>query len=268
MTDKLAEIMAAKEKEISSIIRPVHEAELSRLAENASGSFRLKEKLESNSYLSVIAEIKRRSPSAGVIAENIKATDQAIQYYNAGADALSILTEKSYFGGEMSDLWQVTDLLRDHQRAVPCLRKDFMLHPIQVVEAAEAGAAAILIIVRALTDDSIHRLYDAANLAGLDSLFEIHCEAELERALDCDAKIIGVNNRDLKNFRIDLSLSERLIPQISDGIIPISESGIRNQDDANRVLESGAKAILVGETLMKENSLDDFIPSLQHCGSR
>lgn len=268
MKDKLAEIMAAKEKEISSIIRPVREGELTRLAENASHSFRLKEQIESNDHLSVIAEIKRRSPSAGVIAENIKATDQAIQYYNAGADALSILTEKTYFGGEMRDLWQVTDLLHDHQRSMPCLRKDFMLHPIQVVEAAEAGASAILIIVRALSDDCIHRLYDAANLAGLDSLFEIHCEAELERALDCDAKIIGVNNRDLKDFHIDLSLSESLIPQISNDVIPISESGIRNKEDAIRVCEAGAQAILVGETLMKENVLDEFIPSLQHCRSR
>ena len=261
--DKLAEIMAAKEQEIAPIVRPVREAELSRLADSGTQTFRLQKALGNPDHLNVIAEIKRRSPSAGEIATAANAVDQAIRYYNAGADALSILTDQPYFGGEMKDLWEVTDLLRDHQRATPCLRKDFMLHPVQVVEAAEAGASAILIIVRALEDDAINRLYDAANLAGLDSLFEIHTEAELERAPRFDPKIVGVNNRDLKKFTTDLSISEALIPQFPDSVIAVSESGIWSGEDAARVRQIGAQAILVGEALMRSEDTDALMAEFQ-----
>ena len=134
-----------------------------------------------------------------------------------------------------------------------------MLHPIQVLEAAEAGASAILIIVRALDDASIQALYDAANLAGLDSIFEIHEERELEKALRFDPQIIGVNNRDLKRFKTDLAISEALIPQIPENITAISESGIFNVEDAERARACGADALLVGEALMRSQDTEALI---------
>jgi indole-3-glycerol phosphate synthase len=126
-----------------------------------------------------------------------------------------------------------------------------MVHPIQVLEAREAGASAILIIVRALIDEEIATLFNAAKAAGLDALFEIHHEAELERALRHGAEIIGVNNRDLAIFKTDLGLSERLIPQFPAHVIAVSESGIFTAADASRVRKAGAHAVLVGEALMK-----------------
>jgi len=215
--DKLAEIMAAKRHAIRNQIRPVRDSELERLSrmQRQGGSF-LKA-LARKDRLSVISEIKRKSPSAGeIVAADLDAVEQARKYVNAEADCFSVLTDMDYFGGTLQDLWDVVEFLEVHGRKTPCLRKDFMVHPVQVVEAAEAGARAILIIVRALEDDEIKALYEAASIAGLDSLFEIHEERELEKALEFDPKIIGVNNRDLKRFKTDLAVSELLIPQIPD----------------------------------------------------
>ena len=151
----------------------------------------------SEDELSVIAEIKRKSPSAGDIAKEASAIEQARTYLNADANALSILTDKKYFDGQLEDLWEVNEFLANHQRKIPTLRKDFMIHPIQVLEALEAGARAILLIVRALSDDELQSLREAADIAGIDCLYEIHEIEELDKALKHDPKIIGVNNRDL-----------------------------------------------------------------------
>lgn len=257
--DKLTEIMEWKRQEIADRLRPVRESELSHLGDIKHPGPRFSEVLQRDEGLAVIAEIKRRSPSAGEIATIPDAPDQARKYVNANVDCMSILTDEKYFGGTLKDLWNVTDFLNDHQRHTPCLRKDFMVHPLQVVEAAEAGAKAILIIVRALDDESIKVLYDAANLAGLDSLFEIHGESELERALKHGPKIVGVNNRDLRRFVTDIGISENLIPQIPSDIIRISESGIFNELDAGRAFEAGADAVLVGEALMKADDPEELV---------
>ena len=252
MSDKLTEIMAWKRQEVAPLLRPVSLDELSRL--NASlpkpPSFASALK-RPDGKLGVISEIKRRSPSAGAIAESIAATDQALRYQAAGASALSVLTDTKFFGGTLDDLRSVTQLFREKPPAIPCLRKDFMVHPIQVLQAREAGASAILIIVRALTDADIKTLFDAATAAGLDALFEIHNEPELDRSVRHGAKIIGVNNRDLAIFKTDLGLSERLIPKFPKDVIAVSESDIFTGADAARVKTCGAHAILVGEALMK-----------------
>lgn len=258
--DKLSEIMAAKRKALESNMRPVKEQELERLGrmQTQGGSF-LKA-LARKDRLSVIAEIKRKSPSAGEIAPvTLDAVEQAREYVNAEADCLSILTDTDYFGGNLQDLWDVVEFLECHERKTPCLRKDFMVHPIQVAEAAEAGARCILIIVRALEDDEIKRLRDAAETAGLDILYEIHEERELEKALRFDPKIVGVNNRDLKRFKTDLAVSELLIPKIPKGIIKVSESGIFDLENATRARECGADAILVGEALMKAEDTEELM---------
>jgi len=250
--DKLAEIMANKRREIAPLVRPVFEEELARahasLPPVPSFAHALR---RADGKLAVIAEIKRRSPSAGAIRENITALDQAKRYQAARANALSVLTDERYFGGRLADLEEVTAYFQENAPAIPCLRKDFMIHPVQVLQAREAGASAILIIVRALEDADIAVLYRSAKAAGLDALFEIHNEADLERAVQHGAKIIGVNNRDLAVFKTDLALSERLIPQFPKNVIAVSESGIFNAQDAARVRAAGARAILCGEALMR-----------------
>ncbi len=252
MSDKLTEIMAWKRQEIAPRLRVVTETDLARLDASLPRPPSFREALaRPDGQLAVIAEIKRRSPSAGAIREDIAATDQALRYQTAGASALSVLTDTKFFGGTLEDLRTVTDLLRNRPPQIPCLRKDFMVHPLQVAEARESGASAILIIVRALTDEEIRVLHGAAQAAGLDALFEIHTEAEVDRAVRHGARIIGVNNRDLAIFKTDLGLSERLIPRFPKDVVAVSESGIFTGDDARRVRAAGARAVLVGEALMK-----------------
>ena len=254
MADKLIEIMAWKRKEIAELIRPVTLEELQRLHESMPSVPSFARALRrTDGTLAVIAEIKRRSPSAGAIAPTASSTEQALNYRHAQADCLSVLTDEKYFGGTLRDLETVTQEFRDGPPALPCLRKDFMVHPIQVLQARQAGASAILIIVRALTDDEIRVLFDAAKAAGLDALFEIHSEPELDRAVSHQAEIIGVNNRDLAIFKTDLALSERLIPTFPKGVISVSESGIHTPADARRASGCGADAVLVGEALMKSS---------------
>jgi len=261
MSDRLSEIMAHKRREIRDRIRPVRPEELARFHRGGDG--RLVRALGKSESLAVIAEVKRKSPSAGEIDGDLDAADQARRYVNGDADALSILTDEKYFGGSLRDLWEVAELLRDHGRRTPCLRKDFMVDPIQVLEAAEAGASAILLIVRALTPDELKRLREAADRAGLDSLYEVHSEEELETALAHNPRIIGVNNRDLSRFVTDIAISERLIPLIPDGILAISESGIFTGSDAARARETGADAVLVGEALVRAGDPEALIRELK-----
>ncbi len=249
--DKLTEIMEWKRREIADRIRDIDPSEFAPHAAQAAERGSFLQALQSPPGLAVIAEIKRRSPSAGQIKDLGPALDQANHYQAAQADCLSILTDSKFFGGELADLAAVTASFRSRSVRIPCLRKDFMIHPVQVLEAAQAGAAAILIIVRALDDAAMLALRQAADLAGLDSLYEIHNEPDLERALAHDARIVGVNNRDLAVFKTDLALSERLIPLFPKHVVPISESGIWTPADAARVKACGAKAILVGEALMR-----------------
>ena len=263
--DKLTEIMAHKREEIAPLVRPVSLDELARLNASLPTPPSFASALRRpDGRLAVIAEIKRRSPSAGAIKEGISALAQAQRYQAAGADALSILTDKKYFSGELSDLREVTTHFAVVPPAKPCIRKDFMVHPIQVLQAREAGASAILIIVRALNDADIATLFAAAQAAGLDALFEIHTEPELGRALLHGAKIIGVNNRDLAIFKTDIGLSERLIPLFPKDVIAVSESGFSTGADAARARACGAHALLVGESLMRAENpaglIEEFRP--------
>jgi indole-3-glycerol phosphate synthase len=262
--DKLTEIMEWKRREIAPRIRVVTERELSRLDASMPrpASF-LSALRRGDGGLAVIAEIKRRSPSAGEIAANASAVDQAGAYQLAGADALSVLTDAKYFGGTLDDLRDVTARLRASGHALPCLRKDFMVHPIQVLEARESGASAILIIVRALTDDEIAVLHGAARAAGLAALFEVHTEEEVTRAAAHGAQVIGVNNRDLSVFTTDLGLSERLIGRFPKEVVAVSESGIVSAADAARARRAGAHAVLVGEALMRSSDPAALVASFR-----
>jgi indole-3-glycerol phosphate synthase len=267
MSDKLSEIMAWKRREIAPLLRDVSEVELAKLDASLPRPPSFATALRrADGNLAVIAEIKRRSPSAGDIKVGASSLDQARRYHAAGADALSVLTDEKYFGGTLEDLRGVTAYFAATPPPVPCLRKDFMVHPLQVLEAREAGASAILIIVRALADDEIKVLFSAAEVAGLDSLFEVHHESEIERATRHGAKIIGVNNRDLAIFKTDLRLSERLIPQFPREVIAVSESGISTAAHAARVRAAGAHAVLVGEALMRAEYPAEIIAGFRHEG--
>ncbi len=265
MPDKLTEIMAWKRQEIAPRLRPISTADLERANATLPRPPSFAEALRrTDGQLAIISEIKRRSPSAGDIKAGASAVEQARRYQAAGADALSVLTDTRYFGGTLDDLRDVTAHFAAVPPARPCLRKDFMLHPLQVLEAREAGASAILIIVRALTDDEIRLLFTSATAAGLDVLFEIHEQHELDRAVAHGAKIIGVNNRDLAVFKTDLGLSERLIPTFPAHVTAVSESGIFTGADARRVRAAGAHAVLVGEALMKAPDPKGLIADFRH----
>jgi indole-3-glycerol phosphate synthase len=206
--------------------------------------------------LAIIAEIKRRSPSKGDIAPDLDAVDRALAYEAAGADAISVLTEPDRFGGSLEDLRAVAAHV-----GVPVLRKDFIVDPYQVWEAADAGAAAVLLIAAAVPGTSLEALLDECCACGLEALLEVHTARDLERACSAGATLIGVNNRDLSTLEVDLSTSEALGPRAGRSALFVSESGIRTPEDARRVRAAGAQAILVGEALARVRP-DDLAAAL------
>jgi indole-3-glycerol phosphate synthase len=196
--------------------------------------------------LKIIAEFKRKSPSLGIIRDDLSAADVARRYERGGACAISVLTDEEYFGGSLEDLSAVRS-----GATLPVLRKDFIIDPIQIYEAAVAGSDAVLLIVAALDDALLGRLREVAeDELGLDALVEVHTSGELRRALD-GAKIIGVNNRDLKTFQISLNTSERLIAQAPSDRIMISESGLRSAESLCHLRNLGFRGFLIGEALMR-----------------
>jgi indole-3-glycerol phosphate synthase len=195
----------------------------------------------------IVAEIKHRSPSAGVIIEPFEPAAIAREYAAAGADAISCLTDREFFGGCLADLRQVCAAV-----GLPVLRKDFLIAPVQVYEARAAGADAILLIAEAMERTRMAELADLAAELGMDILAEAHSEAALEKAIECRAACIGINNRDLTTFKVDLATTERLAPQVlAAGRILVAESGVHTADDVRRLRDAGADAILVGEGLLR-----------------
>ena len=196
---------------------------------------------------SVIAEVKRRSPSKGALADIPDPAELARAYAAGGAAAISVLTEERRFGGSLADLRAVRAAVD-----VPLLRKDFVVDPYQVVEARAAGADLLLLIVAALDDDTLHRLHDQARELGLTVLVEVHDEAETERAVALGAELVGVNARNLKTLEIHDDTFGRLAPLVPDDRVKVAESGIFSADDVKRFVAEGARAVLVGEALVKD----------------
>jgi len=196
--------------------------------------------------LSLIAEIKRRSPSAGLIRANFRPSRIARTYERHGAAAISVLTDRRYFGGSLA-------ILRHVRRAtsLPVLRKDFIIDPYQVVEARAGGADAVLLIAEALRVEELARLRELAEGLGLAALVEAHGLGALRKALEAGARIVGINNRNLRTFQTDLATTRRLIRHVSPGRLVVSESAIRTRADVERVASWGVDAILVGEALMR-----------------
>ncbi len=197
--------------------------------------------------VAVIAEIKRRSPSKGLIREDFDAEKIALAYHAAGAAGISVLTDEQFFGGSLAILRQVRAVV-----PTPLLRKDFVIDAYQIDEARIAGADAVLLIVAALSDAALAALHAHAAGLGLDVLVEVHDEAELDRALAVGAKLIGVNNRDLRTFEVDLGTTERIAARLRDPeILLVAESGITGPADVARLARAGARGFLVGESLMR-----------------
>ncbi|HET9530800.1 MAG TPA: indole-3-glycerol phosphate synthase TrpC [Blastocatellia bacterium] len=193
----------------------------------------------------IIAEIKRRSPSKGTIREPLDPASIASSYRKAGAAALSVLTEEDFFGGSVDDL-----IAARRASGLPALRKDFLFDPYQVYEAAAAGAAAILLITAILDDDRLLELLSLAREAGLAALVEVHTEKEMERSAQAGAEIIGINNRDLTSFNVDLRTSLELGRLAPSGVTLVSESGIKTSDDLAMLRDCGFHAFLIGERFM------------------
>ncbi|MEW6051136.1 MAG: indole-3-glycerol phosphate synthase TrpC [Candidatus Zixiibacteriota bacterium] len=196
-----------------------------------------------------ICEIKRRSPSEGVLNPEADIRDIASEYVHGGAAAISVLTEPVHFGGSLDDLSTVADNV-----PLPVLRKDFVIDDVQIVEARAFGASAVLLIVSILSDAQLANLIAKCRHHHLTPLVEIHSEEELKRALAAGADVIGVNNRDLKSLRVDLQTSERLLPLIPPGAVRVAESGMHSTHDTDRMFSAGANAVLIGSSLMKSRN--------------
>ena len=254
--NRLQQILAVKEQEIGRLLPRASHLRAAALERNDFRSFAGALDLGPEA-LGLIAEVKKASPSAGVIAEAFDPVAIARAYESAGAHALSVLTDRDFFQGQLAFLSRIRA-----EVALPVLRKDFIIHEVQLAEASVAGADAVLLIVAALEQERLEALYEEALRLQLEVLVEVHDAAELDRALDLGATLIGINNRNLTTFEVDLATTERLSEEVPEGVILVCESGIKTQGDCQRAFDSGCNAILVGETLMRAPDVHTCIEDL------
>ena len=244
--NKLDEIIAWKREEIQRILPVADKLRYAAAERNDVRSLESALRRDDKSRLGLIAEVKKASPSAGTIVEDFDPVAIGRVYNVAGVSAISVLTDEKYFKGHLQYLSRIRQ-----EVSVPVLRKDFIVHEAQIHEAVVAGADAVLLIVAALNQDELRHLLEVAATFQMDALVEVHDLEELERALETDAKIIGVNNRNLRTFDVDLHTTEKLSEEVPDDVILVSESGLKTPDDAAKVLNWGADAVLIGESLMR-----------------
>jgi len=266
--NKLDEILQDKQTEVGRLLPNLEKLKAAARTREDFRSFStalggaLRDQNEGEGYgttvLSVIAEVKKGSPSAGTIDPDFDAVAIAKSYEAAGANALSILTDEKYFQGNLAFLKQIREVVD-----LPLLRKDFIIHEAQIYEAVIAGADAILLIVGALEQDQLIHLLDVAAGCQLDVLVEVHNLEEMERALETDASIIGVNNRNLRTFEVDLTTTESLSEEVGPNHILVSESGIFTGEDTAKIQSWGADAILVGEALMRAEDRNAKVAELK-----
>jgi len=208
--------------------------------------------------LSFICEVKKGSPSKGIISEDFPYMDIAKNYEQCGADCISVLTEPDFFKGDNRYLSEISKTV-----TTPLLRKDFIIDEYQIYEAKNLGASAILLICAILTQEQLNEYYMSAINHGMSVLVETHNEREVEMALECGAEIIGVNNRDLNDFSVDLRTSERLRKYVPEDKVFVSESGISTPEDIKRVREYGADAVLIGEAFMRAENIGEMMERLR-----
>jgi indole-3-glycerol phosphate synthase len=243
--DILRSIVESKRSEVAAL-SAARRGDLRARAADAPPPRDFRGALGAGARVSLIAEIKRRSPGAGEIRPGLDPAALAGVYAGAGAAAVSVLTDGPYFGGSLADLAAVRAAV-----TLPVLRKDFTLDSVQVDEARAAGADAVLLIARILPDARLVELRDQAEALGMAALVEVHDGAELDRAVAAGTTLLGINNRDLTTFRTDLAVTERLVDGLPAGVVVVSESGVRTGADVARLGEAGVDAVLVGEALLR-----------------
>ena len=249
----LDDLVDATNKRIKEHENRIPIKELQTTAQNLKTVSGFKTTLE-NPGLHVIAEIKQASPSKGVIVEDFPYLQIAHEYRNAKVDAISVLTEPHYFHGKLTYLREVSEHV-----PTPVLRKDFTINEYMIYEAKANGASVILLIVAILSDQQLEQYRNLAESLGMDAIVEAHDESEVHRAIKSGAKIIGINNRNLKNFTVNFKNSIHLKKLIPNNILTISESGIKTQKDVDVLRDAGFNAILVGETLMRSTNKEQLI---------
>jgi indole-3-glycerol phosphate synthase len=246
MADVLEAIVAATRRIVATRREREEDAALeARASQRQPQTGRFREALSVPNRLNIIAECKRRSPSRGVLRADYDPVTLAASYERAGAAALSVLTEPTFFDGSLEHLAAVRGAVR-----LPILRKDFIIDSYQLLEARANGADAVLLIVAVLGERELRTLLSAARAFGLAALVEVHDDADLERALEAGAEIIGVNNRNLRTLDVDVHVSERAAAKMPPAVVAVSESGIRTADDMLRLHGMGYRAFLIGERLM------------------
>jgi indole-3-glycerol phosphate synthase len=262
--DVLSKIYAAKslhlEREMArESFDEVHERALASI----SGRRPFLAALRANSGSAIVAEIKRASPSAGLIARDFDAVSIGRMYERAGANAISVLTESDHFLGDLSFLPSVRGAT-----SLPLLRKDFLTTTYQVAQAAAYGADAVLLIVAGLDAEQLRTMLAQVRVYEMDALVEVHDQRDLERAVAAGAELVGVNNRNLRTMITDLAVSERVLPRVPDGVFAITESGMRDSGDLERLRRAGARGFLIGEALMRAEDPAALIASLKHAHAR
>ncbi len=260
---RLEEIVRAKRIEAAALTVPTTMQALRKQAETVDGPRGFLRTLKSTPR-ALIAEVKRASPSRGLLTQSFDPGEMAKSYERGGAEAISVLTDKEFFKGSAEDLVAARTAVR-----CPVLRKDFVLTQAQVLESRAMGADAVLLIARILKDEELVALREAAHRLGMDALIEAHNEEEVLRAVASGATLVGINNRDLDTFHVDLTTSERLRRVIPEGIVTVSESGVMTKEDADRLYEAGFDAILVGEGIVRTEDREAAVRALRpHAASR
>jgi len=266
MANILDKIVEAKKREVAKLpVRLIAAGDLrdAMLEHGERRDFLAELRQPRHGDIALIAEVKKASPSAGVICENFDPVRIAKEYEAAGASCLSVLTDEQFFQGSLDHLRQIRAAVK-----IPLLRKDFIIDERQILEAIEWGADAILLIAAILTDEQLAKFHSLATESGLAALVEVHDETELNRAMKMGANLIGVNNRDLKTFKVDLATTERLAtklfptPATRPASLLVAESGIHTRADVERLRKCGAGAMLVGESLMKGRDIGTKVREL------
>lgn len=254
---RLEEIVRAKRIEAAALAEPTTVQALRRQAEALDGPRGFERALTSRRH-ALIAEVKRASPSRGILTQSFDPREMARSYERGGAEAISVLTDKEFFKGSREDLVSARASVR-----CPVLRKDFVLDRAQVIESRAMGADAVLLIARILEDDELVSLREEVEAWGMSALIEAHDREEVLRAVASGATMIGINNRNLDTFEVDLATSERLRQEIPEGIVAVSESGVMTKEDADRLYAAGFDAILVGEGIVRHEDREAAVRSLR-----
>ncbi len=250
-------IIAEKKRYLAGIDQKTLMKKWEKILENGLLSKDFRSSINKPSEISLIAEIKKASPSAGILKKNLDVEKMARIYQKAGADAISVLTERKFFWGSPPDLKKIRESV-----SLPILRKDFIIGEFQIYESKILGADCILLIVGILNKKNLKQLLRLATSLGLQAFVEVHQKQELEKALSIGADLIGINNRNLKNFKVDLKTTERLMTLIPQNVATVAESGISSFEEVRELKNLGINAVLVGEAIIKSQNPESKIKDL------